>query len=107
MRCSKPASRPIVLRGLGAGALFLALTACPRPEVRTVTEYVEVPVPVTAGCVVDRPAPPEALRERYTAEQWAAMPPGVKAAALGAQAGRRLNYEDRLAAATSACPDAE
>jgi hypothetical protein len=62
-------------------------------------------VPVATGCVGQggKPTVPAPLRTRYTAAQWAAMPPGAKAQAVAAQAGHRMNYEDRLGAATSGC----
>jgi len=33
------------------------------------------------------------------------MPPGAKAAAVEARAGERMNYTDRLEAATSGCKE--
>lgn len=71
----------------------------PRPEVH----YKTVPVVVTAPCVVDRPEKPTGLKAIIPDEQWAQMPTGAKAQAVKAQAGRRLNYEDRLEAATAGC----
>lgn len=62
-------------------------------------------VPVAAGCVAasGRPAKVQPLNRRYTAEQWAALPPGAKANAAAAQAGARMNFEDEDAAATAGC----
>jgi hypothetical protein len=79
----------------GGGARPAALAEKPMPYA----------VPVDAGCIGDkgRPTPPEPLNRRYTAEQWAALAPGAKAAAVAAQAGARLNYEDEDRAATAGC----
>jgi hypothetical protein len=97
MRSIKLASK-LSLMGL------LALGACTTPgEIRT--EYIEVPMAVPTGCVAEggKPEVTASLRDRYTAEQWAALAPGAKANAIRAQAGRRMNYEDALRAATAAC----
>jgi hypothetical protein len=84
-----------------------ALAACgggerPATPSDTPTSYA---VPVATGCVAEggKPERPQTLKERYTAEQWAALPPGSKAEAIAAQAGKRLNYEDELNAATAGC----
>lgn len=87
--------------------LLIALAACagdtPEPKV----EYRTVYVPVSAGCVVDRPEPVRPLNEQMTPEQWATLPPGAKAEAIKAQAGDRMNYSDSLEASTSGCKSAE
>lgn len=103
MRCAMRISRLIPALAIG-----LALAACggekpksagdaPAPE--------RYAVPVAAPCVGSegRPAAVQTLKQRYTDAEWAAMPPGAKAAAVAAQGGDRLNYENRLEASTSAC----
>lgn len=86
---------------------FLAVIVLSGCATRTVTrhEIVEAPIAVATSCVdaAGRPSVPPALRERYTPQQWAALPPGAKAKAVEAQAGRRLNYEDEDRAATAGC----
>jgi hypothetical protein len=69
------------------------------------TDPVTVAVPVAVGCVDSngRPAPPPPLKQRYTREQWDSLAPGARANAVAAQAGERMNFEDRDRAATSAC----
>lgn len=90
---------------IGLVALAGLLASCgDKPEPRIVLKPVPVATPV--GCVVDRPDAPVALAVRISDETWAMLAPGAKARAFEAQAGERLNYEDRLAAATSACRDA-
>lgn len=87
---------------------LLTLAACktvPAPEPQIV--YKEVKVAVSVGCVVDRPATVTPLRGRIHEQQWRALAPGAKAAAVQAQAGERMNYQDKLAAATSGCRDAQ
>lgn len=94
-------------RGLGLALFAGVLTGCAgsTPEVRV--EYRTVPVPVSVGCVVDRPAPIRPLNEQITPEQWERLAPGAKAEAIRAQAGERMNYSDRLEASTSGCKNAE
>lgn len=89
-----------------AGVL-IGLSACQTTPEEPRIEYRTVPVPVSAGCVVQRPAPVRPLNEQVPQEQWNALAPGAKAEAMRAQAGDRLNYENRLEAATSGCKDAE
>lgn len=89
-----------------APGLLIALAACtttarPDPE----REYVQLPVAVAVGCVKDRPAPPVPLREQHPDVDPATMPPGALARAVEAQGGERLNYENRLEAATSECKE--
>lgn len=71
----------------------------PEPEIR----YQQVPVAVAAPCVVDRPAEIAAMNVRVPSGEWAARAPGAKAATVEEQAGMRLNYEARLAAAVAGC----
>lgn len=94
--------------GPGALALLLSLAACGVEKPKSAGE--EAPpqryaVPVATGCVGTGGRPPavQTLRERYSDAEWEAMPPGAKAAAVAAQGGERLNYEDRFKASTSAC----
>jgi hypothetical protein len=87
---------------LPIAALSLAACSTPQPDVSRI-EYRTANVAVSAGCVVDPPAVPVPLKQGYTDEQWNALAPGAKAEALKAQAGERLNYEDRLRAASSGC----
>lgn len=75
-----------------------------RPALEPAVQYREAAVAVAAGCVVDRPTAPAPLNVRVGAAEWAARAPGAKAQSVRAQAGARLNYEERLAAATAACP---
>lgn len=90
----------------------LALVGCattksspdlPPTEPSVVIREVNIPVPV--GCVSDKgkPDPVVPLSQTIPDEEWAVMPPGAKAQAVKAQAGKRLNYEDELAASTASC----
>jgi len=105
MRSIKLVSRIALTLGL----LILAgiiLAGCGGP-VKTAGDEVPIPyaVPVAAGCIGKdgRPAAPAPLQGRYPAEQWARMPPGAKAQAVAAQAGKRMNFEDQLTASTAGC----
>ena len=69
--------------------------------------YKDVPVAVAVGCVRNRPGAVAPINAQIAADKWGAMPTGAKAEAVRAQAGDRMNYEDRLGAATSGCPDAK
>lgn len=75
------------------------------PEPAVVFREVKVAVPT--GCVVDKPGEVKPLNQQVTADQWNALAPGAKAEAVAAQAGTRLNYEDRLRASTSGCGPAK
>lgn len=89
-------------------ALLIALAGCAsRPPAEPAINYVEVPMPVPAPCVVDRPAPVVPMNAQVAAADWAARAPGAKAQAVRAQAGRRMNHADALAAATSGCAAAQ
>lgn len=87
--------------------LFLALTACPGspPKSAGSDAPVSYAVPVAVGCIATggKPAAPTTLKQRYTREQWDAMPPGAKSQAVAAQGGKHMNFEDESAAATSTC----
>jgi hypothetical protein len=93
---------------LASSLIILALAACGGGGARPVAlaeKPVPYAVPVDAGCIgpKGRPEKPQPLNQRYTAEQWAALPPGSKTAAVAAQGGARLNFEDELGAATAGC----
>lgn len=97
MRCS--------MRFITTAFSLLLLAACAtRPAPEPAVQYRDAAIAVAIGCVVDRPAKPAAINSRVNAAEWAARAPGAKAQAVRAQAGHRLNYEERLAASTSACP---
>lgn len=87
-----------------AGLLVSALAACagrtPEPKI----EYRTVSVPVPAPCAIDIPGIVKGLKVLIPLEQWQALAPGAKASAVEAQAGERLNYEERLSASYSGCP---
>lgn len=70
------------------------------PPIRTAS------VAVAVGCVVDRPEEVVPMNRQVTPEQFRALAPGAMAQAVKAQAGARMNYEDRLASATFGCRDA-
>ncbi len=98
MRCS--------MRFIATASSLLLLAGCiGRSASEPVIQYREAAVAVAAGCVADRPAPPVPLNARIPAAEWAARAPGAKAQAVRAQAGVRLNHEDRQAAALSGCGD--
>lgn len=88
---------------VGAVIALAGCTTTPQPETRT--EYQIVKVAVAAPCVVNRPAPVVPLKEQVAPEVWVALAPGSKAQAVKAQIGERMNYEDRLSAATSGCSE--
>ena len=88
--------KSIALAGL------LSLGGCAAPDQRIV--YKQAKVAVAVGCVSQRPIRQPSLLATYSDEGWAAMPPGAKASALEARAAERMNYTDRLEAATAACP---
>lgn len=96
------------MRGRVGFALLLGLlSACATaPKAEPETRYKIAKAAVAVGCVVDRPAPPMPLNQRITPEEWEARAPGAHAESFKAQAGERMNYEDRLEAATSGCKDA-
>jgi hypothetical protein len=106
MRFIRTISKRLTLHGAGIVLCFAAgmLAGCGQQRVE-----VEKPVPyavaVATGCIDPRarPAVPDALKKRYTPEQWAALSPGAKAFAVEAQAGRRLSYEELDRAATAGC----
>lgn len=107
MRSIKP-----TFNGVNTLALLIvaAVSGCATDDNTRLRPHQEVkietaPVLVATGCIDEqgRPAKPQTLKQRYTPEQWAALPPGAKAQAARAQSGTRMNYEDDLDAATSAC----
>lgn len=89
---------------VSAGVLILA--GCKHASDAEI-RYKEVPVAVSAGCVVDRPAPVVSLKDRMTEEEWRARAPGAKAATIEGQAYDRMNYADKLDAATKGCRPAK
>ena len=93
-----------ILIAMAAVAVLAGCATNPTPPPAIV--YKEKDVPVSVGCVVGRPAPVIPLNKTVDAAHWAALAPGAKAEAVHAQAGRRLNYEDKLSASAAACPDA-
>lgn len=88
---------------LTAGATSL-LAGCQHVQPEKQIEYRTATVAVSAPCVVDPPQRVTPLNQQMTPDQWNARAPGAKAEAVKAQAGDRLNYEDRQAASTSGCP---
>ncbi len=112
MRSMKPASEPCAtLLRLLIGALILltvvaALSACTRTVTVTEEKFTKVPIMVPTACVgaQGRPDQVAPLNRRVSGQEWVQRAPGAKAKAMQAQAGRRMNYADELAAATSACP---
>lgn len=92
--------------GLVGAACIGLLTGCAHSQTED-RPYRELPVAVAIGCVKDRPTAPQSLKERISDEEWAMLAPGAMARAVQAQAGDRLNYEDRLEAATKGCRAAE
>lgn len=97
MRCS--------MRFIATASSLVLLAACAtRPPLEPTIEYREAAVAVAVGCVVDRPPAPQPLNARIPPAEWAARAPGAKAQSVRAQAGVRLNYEDRERASTSGCP---
>jgi len=67
-------------------------------------QWHQATVGVSAGCVVDPPAPPTALRDQMSRAEWDALTLRQKANRIGAQAIYRKTYGDELATATAACP---
>jgi hypothetical protein len=96
-----------MLNRMLAAVLLCTLAACSgdKPPATVSEKPVPYAVPVDAGCIGDkgRPEKPQALKQRYTAEQWAALAPGAKASAVAAQGGARMNFEDEDGAATAGC----
>lgn len=89
-----------------AVALVISVCGCarnPPPEPSTIYKTVEVRVP--SPCVTDRPPEVQPLNRRVPPANWAALAPGAKAQSVKAQAGERMNYEDKLRVATNACPE--
>jgi hypothetical protein len=82
---------------------LLVLAGCQHAPESPAKPYRELPVVVAVGCVQNRPMAPQSLRERYSDDQWTALAPGAMARAVQAQAGDRLNYADKLDAATKGC----
>lgn len=82
---------------------LLVLAGCQHAAESPAKPYRELPVAVAVGCVQDRPVAPQSLRERYSDAEWASLAPGAMARAVQAQAGERMNYADKLDAATKGC----
>ena len=84
-------------------SIVLASSACGGPQ--TVPPPPSVKIPVIVPCVASggKPQAIEPLSASYPEGVWAAMPPGSKAQAVKAQAGRHLNYEDELFASVAGC----
>lgn len=89
---------------VSAGLLILG--GCAGREHEPKVQFQEVAVAVSAPCVSGRPAAVPSLRDSIPPSVWAARAPGAKAAAIEAQAGDRMNYQDRLNAATAGCREA-
>lgn len=87
--------------------IMLAACASHKSPINLLPEQVphDVNVAVATGCIATtgRPAPVDPLNKTITPDEWKKKPPNAKASAVLAQAGRRLNYEQADAAATSAC----
>lgn len=97
MRCS--------MRSIATAFSLVLLAACAHaPAAEPAVQYRDAAIAVSVGCVVDRPPAPASLAQRISPAEWAARAPGAKAQAVRAQAGARLNFEDRLVASTSGCP---
>lgn len=103
MRYLKKAFNTALLAALATGCTTIPDNDLPprEQEVRIET----VPVVVAVPCVSAQGKPDKVvpLNERMTRKQWDAKPTGAKAQAVRGQAGRRLNYEDELAASTAGC----
>lgn len=101
MSCTKTGSECWI----SLSVAVLLLSGCGAKPERPKASFNTIPVAVATSCVdpKGRPAVPPTLKQRYTAEQWASLPPGAKAQAVAAQAGARLNYEDEDRAATAGC----
>lgn len=92
-------------RLVGTAAVGFLIAGCGHKPLND-APYRELPVAVAVGCVKDRPTAPQSLAERFTDDEWASLAPGAMARAVQAQAGDRMNYTDRLEAATKGCKPA-
>jgi len=84
----------------------LALAGCATtPETLVQERVVEVKVPVATACATARPVPTEPLKQRFTAEEWAALTELQKAALVAQQGLARQTEAEGVRAATAACPE--
>lgn len=88
----------------------LLLAACagsPGPGVIVQDRIVRSEKPVVVPCATKLPAKPSTLKDDFPDEIWFSMDVKQRAAAVSAKGLELLNYADRLAAATGACPEVE
>lgn len=86
--------------------LLIALPSCTNTVAREpAIRFQDVNIAVPVGCVVNRPEPVRPMNTQISNEAWDSLPPGSKARAVEAQGGDRMNYTDRLEAATKGCAD--
>lgn len=84
--------------------LALLLAACgARREQVIVEKPVEVKVPVSVPCVVNKPSEPTSLRDRIPRDEWEAMTTDQREKLAQAQALDRKVYGDSLTVATAGC----
>lgn len=90
-----------ILCGVVAGLMYLLLAACGSTVVKDRPVRVNVPVP--QPCALERPEPPELLKNQGGLN-WSELDVRQKAAAVGKQAVDWMTYADKLKAATAGCP---
>lgn len=98
MNCMKAAFKALVI--------CLPLAACAKPGAIIKEVPIEVKVPVTTPCVVERPIEPMPLRDQLSRDEWESLTTDQRQAILAAQAIGRKIFSDRLLDATAACQDA-
>jgi len=90
------------MRSILFAALLLA--GCATGPVKT--EFQEVLVPVTVGCVTpERPEEVKAVNEKIGRQQWDLLTTDQREKLLLANALERKAYGDKLFVATSGCPE--
>lgn len=73
-------------------------------EVPVIKEVaVEVKVPVSTPCIVNRPTPPASLRDKVSVAQWRALSTDQRENLLASQSLERKVYQDRLEVSTAGC----
>ena len=93
-----------IMRGFSL-PLAMLLAGCGGAAGKLELVHDRVPVLVSTPCLAEggKPGPVAPLNASIPPDQWMAKPVGAKARAVQAQAGRRMNYEAALDAATAGC----
>lgn len=86
-------------------ALMVLLTTAGCTTTVTKPVPVEVKVPVTIPCVVDKPQEVKALRDRIKKDQWAALSTDQRQSLLLSQGLDRKAFGDKAMTVIAGCPE--